>query len=210
MTIALVTGATGDIGLAVSLALAEAGHHVDGYGCDIWRHAYAADHADILVHCAGHTDRRHVEDITEEDFCEMWRVHIWLPWMLSMRALPHMRAQGWGRIVCVSSISARAGGVLQPHYATAKAGLEGMTRSLARIIGPDGVTVNAVAPGLIDTESARCEVDSDAGKAVIAGQPIPRVGQAVEVASAVAWLCSQGAGYVTGQTIAVNGGRVFQ
>jgi NAD(P)-dependent dehydrogenase (short-subunit alcohol dehydrogenase family) len=84
-----------------------------------------------------------------------------------------------------------------------------MTRSLARIIGPDGVTVNAVAPGLIDTESARCEVDSDAGRAVIAGQPIPRVGQAVEVASAVAWLCSQGAGYVTGQTIAVNGGRVF-
>ena len=120
-----------------------------------------------------------------------------------------MLARNWGRIVNIVSIGGQWGGFNQVHYAAAKAGLINFTRSLAKIYGGRGITANAVSPGLVATDMTAAELDSAAGRQKVAQIPAGRTGGIEEVAAAVAFLASERASYVLGQTINVNGGQYF-
>jgi 3-oxoacyl-[acyl-carrier protein] reductase len=114
----------------------------------------------------------------------------------------------WGRIVSISSVSGLTGNVGQANYAAAKAGLLGLTRSLAREVGSRGITANAVAPGFIETDMTAV-LPAEVKDAMIKNIPLGRYGQPDEIANAVLFLCSEMAGYITGQVIAVDGGMVM-
>ena len=118
---------------------------------------------------------------------------------VTQAALPAMRAQRWGRIIMLSSVAAQTGGVIGPHYAASKAGLLGLTHSYANLLAKEGITSNAIAPALIDTDMIR-------GNPAITPQliPIGRFGTSNEVAAVAVMLATNG--YITGQTIGVNGG----
>jgi acetoacetyl-CoA reductase/3-oxoacyl-[acyl-carrier protein] reductase len=120
-----------------------------------------------------------------------------------------MEAGGWGRIINISSIGGQWGGFNQVHYAAAKAGLINLTRSLAKIYSSSGVTANVIAPGLVETEMSAQELDSEAGREKVRGIPAGRIGSAEEVAQAVVFLASDGAAYITGQSVNLNGGMYF-
>jgi 3-oxoacyl-[acyl-carrier protein] reductase len=160
---------------------------------------------DVLVSCAGaaadalllRTDDARVRDTL--------RTNLEATIALSRAALPLMLRNRYGRIVNVGSVVAARGNPGQSVYAAAKAGVEGFTRSLAREVGSRGITVNCVAPGLIDTDMTRSMSDELRARAV-AATAVGRVGDAAEVASAIGFLCTEAAGYVTGIVLQVNGG----
>ena len=159
---------------------------------------------DILVNNAGMAAVRGLDDITEEDFDHAMAVNLKSAFHCTQAVLPGMRARRCGRIVNMSSIGARVGSSgVSIAYAASKAGLEGLTRGYAVRLAPEGVTVNAVAPGLVDTEMGRPLIEAG----VAARIPVGRVGTGDDIAQAVMLLV--GNGYVTGQTIAVNGGTLF-
>ena len=120
-----------------------------------------------------------------------------------------MKKQKWGRVVNITSIGGQWGGFNQVHYAAAKAGLINLTRSLAKIYSKYGITTNAIAPGLVLTDMAKKELGTAAGKKKVANVPIDRIASPKEIANVVAFLCSNEASYITGQTINVNGGMYF-
>jgi 3-oxoacyl-[acyl-carrier protein] reductase len=147
---------------------------------------------------------RGLEDITEADFDHALAVNLKSAFLCTQAVLPGMRARRWGRIVNLSSIGARVGaGTVSVAYAAAKAGIEGLTRGYALRLASEGVTVNAVAPGLIDTEMGKPLIDAGVVKRIPAGRP----GTAAEIAQAVLML--MGNAFMTGQTVAVNGGSLF-
>jgi 3-oxoacyl-[acyl-carrier protein] reductase len=154
---------------------------------------------DILVNNAGVAKPQRIEEITERDFDELIAVNLKSCFLLTQAVLPGMRSRGWGRIINVSSIAAQLGGTVGPHYAASKAGMLGLTHSFAPLVAKEGVTVNAIAPALIETEMVT--MNARARSELI---PIGRFGTADEVAS-VAVLLAQN-GFITGQTINVNGG----
>lgn len=159
---------------------------------------------DILVNNAGIAEARGLDDITEEDFDRTFASNLKSAFICTQAVLPGMRARHWGRIVNISSIGARLGsGSVSVAYAASKAGLEGLTRAYALRLAPEGVTVNTVAPGLIDTEMGKPLIEAG----LTARIPVGRVGTGDEIARAVLLLV--GNGYMTGQTIAVNGGALF-
>jgi len=158
---------------------------------------------DVLVNNAGVARVRGLDDLTEEDFDETIATNLKSAYLCTAAVLPGMRARRWGRIVNVSSIAARAGGAIGVHYNASKAGLEGLTRGYAARLAGEGITVNAVAPGLIDTEMAAPL--KAAGHA--ARIPVGRFGAAEEVAEVVTMLA--GNAFITGQTIGINGGLLF-
>ena len=160
---------------------------------------------DILVNNAGILEQKPFATISDEDWDAMMAVNLRGAFACSQELLPEMKKQGYGRIVNVASSGGQLGGILAVHYATSKAGTIGLTRSLARLGAPE-VLVNCVAPGLIDSEMTAGEIASDAGKEKIRTIPLGRPGTAEEVARTVAYLVSDAASYVTGQTINVNGG----
>jgi 3-oxoacyl-[acyl-carrier protein] reductase len=153
----------------------------------------------ILVNNAGMMHPQKPEDITEADWDEHITVNLKSAFLVTQAVLPKMREQRWGRIINVSSIAAQIGGVVGPHYAAAKAGMLGLTRAYAHVLAKEGITANAVAPALIDTEMVRA--NPRANPSLI---PIGRFGTADEVASTVLMLTENG--YITGQTINANGG----
>ena len=165
---------------------------------------------DILVNNAAMIQEKPFEELSLEDWDQMQAVNLRGPFLCSQRVLPAMIERGWGRIVNLSSIGGQWGGTRQVHYAAAKAGLIGLTRSLAKLGAQHGVTVNAIAPGLVETEMIRNELLGSEGKAKAAAIPVGRVGRPDEVASAVRYLCSDEAAYVTGQTLNLNGGMLLQ
>lgn len=159
---------------------------------------------DILVNNAGMAAPRGLDDITEADFDRAIAVNLKSAFLCTQAVLPGMRARRWGRIVNISSIGARIGsGSVSIAYAAAKAGLEGLTRGYALRLAPEGVTVNAVAPGLVDTEMGQPLIEAG----VAARIPVGRAGTGDEIAQAVVMLA--GNSYTTGQTVAVNGGSLF-
>ncbi len=158
---------------------------------------------DILVNNAGIAVMRGLDEITEEDFDRTVAVNLKSAFLCTQGVLAGMRGRRWGRIVNISSIAARGAGSISVAYNASKAGLEGLTRGYASRLAPEGVTVNAVAPGLIDTEMGKPLIEAG----VIARIPVGRSGTGEEIAQAVMLLVRDG--YITGQTLAVNGGGLF-
>lgn len=160
----------------------------------------------ILVNNAAVAHEVPFAQVTDDDWDRVLAVNLRGAFTCAQETLPDMQAARWGRIVNVTSIGGQIGGVNQVHYAAAKAGLVSLTRSLARLYGRDGITCNAVAPGLVPTDMSARELASEGGQAKLAALPLGRAGTVEEVASVVAFLAGEGAGYVTGQTVNVNGG----
>ena len=157
---------------------------------------------DILVNNAGIGIIRGVEDITEADFDRTIAVNLKSAFLCTQAVLPGMRARRWGRIVNISSGAARGAGGIGVHYNASKAGIEGLTRGYAARLVKDGVTVNAVAPSLIDTDMMNTRRDQ-----YVARIPLGRMGTAEEVAQVVVMVTANE--YMTGQTIQLNGGTNF-
>lgn len=164
---------------------------------------------DIVINNAGVADEKPFEKITDTDWDNMLEVNLRGPFIVSQEVLPSMMKKRWGRIINVSSIGGQWGGMNQVHYAAAKAGVINLTRSLAKLYSRYGITSNAVAPGLIDTDMIKKEIKSEVGKKKITQIPVGRIGTPHEVAAAVAFLCSDDAAYITGHTININGGLLF-
>jgi 3-oxoacyl-[acyl-carrier protein] reductase len=156
---------------------------------------------DILVNNAGIALVRGVDDLTEADFDETIAVNLKSVFLCTQAVLPGMRAKKWGRIVNISSGAARGAGAIGPHYNASKAGIEGMTRGYAARLVKDGITVNAVAPSLIETDMMKGQPQ------LVSRIPLGRFGTAEEVASAVLMLIDNA--YMTGQTVAMSGGMAF-
>lgn len=156
---------------------------------------------DILVNNAGIALTRDVDTLTEADFDATIAVNLKSVYLCTRAALPAMRQRNWGRIVNISSGAARGGGAIGPHYNASKAGVEGLTRGYAARLVKDGITVNAVAPSLIETDMMR------GAKDLVTRIPLGRFGRSDEVAQAVMLLI--GNEYMTGQTIAMSGGMSF-
>ena len=156
---------------------------------------------DILVNNAGLAIVRNIDDLTESDFDRTIAVNLKSAFLCTRAVLPAMRAKKWGRIVNISSGAARGAGAIGVHYNASKAGMEGLTRGYAARLVKEGITVNAVAPSLIETDMMRGR--SDLARNI----PLGRLGQPSEVAQAV--LMVLGNDYMTGQTIILNGGMAF-
>lgn len=230
MKTAVVTGASGDIGRAIAERLTKDGYTVIGTYCrdeasaealkkegiaciqcdfciasDIDRlaTALAPYHCvDVLVNNAGLDDIGLFQDISDETLHKILQVNLISPMLLTKKILPLlMRANG--RIVNISSIWGQCGASMEVAYSASKAGLIGFTEGLAAELGPSGITVNAVAPGFIDTKMNACYSDEERAD-FLNGLPIPRAGTPNEVADAVAFLVSPAASYITGQTLRIG------
>jgi 3-oxoacyl-[acyl-carrier protein] reductase len=225
----LVSGGSRGIGLACARAFAAAGHRVavtssttrvDEPGllavkCDVTDPAQVElavaqveaelGAVEILVASAGIIRDGLLLRMSEDDFAEVIATNLTATWRLCKRVVPKMMRARWGRIVVVSSVAAYAGAPGQANYAASKAGLLGLTRSIAREYGARGITANAVTPGPIDTDMFAATPD-DARAALTAQIPAGRVGTPDEVAAAVTFLASEAAAYVNGAVLPVDGG----
>jgi 2-dehydro-3-deoxy-L-rhamnonate dehydrogenase (NAD+) len=219
---ALVSGGAGGIGSAIADRLRSAGHEV--HVADTAATAQAFDHRldigdeaavkqlvaevgriDILVNAAGIHGGTHPSwDLPSGHFERIISVNLAGPYYLSRAVLPGMIEAGWGRIVNVSSTSARDGVAGSAAYAASKAGLLGLTRSMAKEVATSGVLINCVAPGSIDTPMMSGSGNRDSG---ISRTPMQRLGRPEEVAALVAWLCSDECSFSTGAVYDVSGGR---
>ena len=165
----------------------------------------------VLVNNAGVTGFREFLSITEEKWRRIMAVNLDGPFHCTQAALPDMIEAGWGRIVNISSSSAQGGQQYMAHYVASKAGLIGLTKSLALEFGPKGITVNTIPPGFIDTpmlrESERRGMFGGTVEDHTRLTPVRRPGRPEDIAAACSFLVSDEAGYVTGQVIGVNGGR---
>ncbi len=172
--------------------------------------AHAFEGVHILVNNAGVLYPTKVVDISEEEWERVIDVNLKGTFLCSQAVLPAMQAAGWGRIVNLSSTAGKnistVGGA---HYTAAKAGVLGFTRHLAREVARYGITVNAVCPGLIDTEMVRSTIDEDRTLAYAESFPIPRLGRPEEVADLVAFLTTDRAAYITGASLDINGGDLM-
>ena len=168
----------------------------------------ALGHLDVLVCNAGIAQQKLFTDITPEEWQRMLDVNLSGAFHLCQLALPGMIHRKAGRILTVSSMWGQTGGSCEVHYSAAKAGLIGLTKALAKEEGPSGVTVNCVAPGVIDTDMMAAFTAED--KAALAEEtPVGRLGSAAEVAALLVYLAGENAGYITGQVFGVNGGLVI-
>ena len=163
----------------------------------------------ILVNNAGIVQKKPFEKITDADWDEVMSVNLRGPFALCQEVLPDMLNGGWGRIVNLASVGGQWGGIYQVHYAASKAGVINLTKSLAKIYSKDGITTNAVSPEWIATDSMEKGLIFDFSKQDFSSIPAGRAGTPEEVAGAVAFLCSDEASYITGQTLNVNGGIYF-
>jgi 2-hydroxycyclohexanecarboxyl-CoA dehydrogenase len=161
----------------------------------------------ILVNNAGVSPFNPFLEITEESFDRTIRINLKGPFLCTQAIIPDMLAAKWGRIVNISSSSTQSGAKSMAHYVSSKGGVIGLTRALASEFAENGITVNNIPPGFIDTPMLRASpVNVDAYAATM---PMKRAGKPEDIAAACSYLCSEGAGYVTGHTLSVNGGRYF-
>ena len=178
--------------------------------CEVAFHTVeqAVGHVDVLVSNAGSAQQKLFTDITPEEWQHMLDVNLSGAFHLCQLALPGMIRRKAGRILTVSSMWGQTGGSCEVHYSAAKAGLIGLTKALAKEEGPSGITVNCVAPGVIDTDMMAAFTAED--KAALAEEtPVGRLGSADEVAQLLVFLAGESAGYITGQVFGVNGGLVI-
>lgn len=163
---------------------------------------------DVLVNNAGITRDGLLARMTEEDFRAVLDVNLVGPWNMMKAVNRIMMKQRYGRIVNLSSVTGLMGNMGQTNYAAAKAGILGMTKSYAREVASRGITVNAVAPGFIDTDMTEAMPEGAKDK-IITGIPMGRTGKPEDVAEAVAFLASEQAGYITGEILRVDGGMAM-
>ena len=234
--VAIVTGGTRGIGEAISLALKEAGVTVAAnyagndarakvftdrtgiaaYRWDVGDHeaclaGCAAVEAelgpvDIVVNNAGITRDGTILKMSYQEWKEVIDTNLGGCFNMAKACFPGMRTRKWGRIVNIGSINGQAGQYGQVNYAAAKSGIHVFTKALAQEGAKAGVTVNAIAPGYIDTDMVAA-VPADVLEKIVAKIPVGRLGQASEIARGVAFLCSDEAGFVTGSTLSMNGGQ---
>jgi NAD(P)-dependent dehydrogenase (short-subunit alcohol dehydrogenase family) len=166
---------------------------------------------DILMNNAGITQPRKTVDISESDYDAVLDVSLRGMLLVSQAVIPTMQKQKSGSIISISSVSAqRGGGILGgPHYSAAKAGMLGLTRAMARELGPDNIRVNAIAPGLISTDISKGKLTDEQKESMRQQIPLSRLGVANDVAGACVFLASDLSAYCTGITLDVNGGMLI-
>jgi 3-oxoacyl-[acyl-carrier protein] reductase len=232
--VALITGASRGIGHAAALALSEVGakvavnyyasedcaldlvKQITGRGgvaiaakADVSQAAEVSrlvetvsrelGRVDVLVNNAGINPSKPLDQLTEDDWNRVIAINLSSAFLVSQAVLPGMREQRWGRIIMLSSIAAQMGGVIGPHYAASKAGMIGLAHSYAALLAKEGITANAIAPALIETDMIR---GNDRIKPELL--PVGRFGQVSEVTDAIVLLATNG--YISGQTLNINGG----
>lgn len=166
---------------------------------------------DILLNNAGITQPVKTMDISAKDWARVIDVNLSGVLYLSQAFIPHMRGRRQGSIACMSSVSAQRGGGIfgGPHYSAAKAGVLGLAKAMARELGPDGIRVNCVTPGLIQTDITGGKLTDEMRTEIKKGIPLNRLGEASDVAGAYLFLASDLSAYVTGAVIDVNGGMLI-
>jgi len=165
---------------------------------------------DILVNNAGIMYRTRIPDITTEEWEKTLRVNLTGPFLFTQAVLPGMKERGYGRIINISSSAGRSVSTLGgAHYTASKAGLLGLTRAAAKETAPFGITVNAISPGLVDTEMVRKTTTKKELQHFLETFPINRIGTPEEVGDLAVFLCSDKASYITGASIDINGGDLM-
>ncbi|THD35615.1 MAG: acetoacetyl-CoA reductase [Sphingomonas sp.] len=234
--VAIVTGGTRGIGEAISLALKDMGMTVvanyagndqraqeftdrtgiktvkfdvgnyDDAQAGVQKVADEVGPVDVLVNNAGITRDGTLLKMSKESWNEVIDTNLGGCFTMAKAVFPGMKERGWGRIVNIGSINGQAGQYGQVNYAAAKSGIHGFTKALAQEGARFGITVNAIAPGYIDTDMVAA-VPADVLAKIVAKIPVGRLGQASEIARAVGFLVAEEAGFVTGSTLSINGGQ---
>jgi NAD(P)-dependent dehydrogenase (short-subunit alcohol dehydrogenase family) len=165
---------------------------------------------DIIVNNAALALPTRFPDLSAEEWRLALEVNMTAPFLLIKAAFPAMKQQGYGRIINISSTAGRQVSKLGgAHYTASKTGLLGLTRAAAKELGKFGITVNAVCPGMIDTELTRENATPELLERLAAGYPVPRLGSALEVADLICFAASEAAGYITGASLDINGGDLM-
>lgn len=206
-----------DASAAQSAAAAIGDQHL-GFACDVRDEAACQaivqkiisdlGQVDILVNNAGVSQSYRLMDSSQSDYDLVMDASVRGAYNMSRAVVPHFRSRKSGAIVCIGSVAAqRGGGILGgPHYSAAKGALQTLAKAMARELGPDGIRVNAIAPGMVDTDLLVGKIDEDGKKRVAGTIPLGRLAQPLDIANACLYLVSDQSSYVTGVVLDVNGG----